>query len=355
MLHEQLTWLTKEMETVRQEAAWMRTELRTARTEAQQARAEAQQAQATALRQQNGPAGHDEIKAADPPYFAGAHKELEGWIVACRLGIASRPSKFTKEDRKVIWAASFLDGPPRAWAQPLINAYLANPTQPPPELASFDALAEALRALFGDPNLERNAIAALNVIRQSTSVAEYRARFVSHSQHTKMDGNALAPYFYRGLKGEIKDLLAGQEEWTTFQELQDRASRLDARLQARKVEREREAKFRSVPPPLKMETKPDFTSKPTFIPAVRGASSTAPRFLPASSPPSAQGGPTPMELDSQRRASPQDEHERCLRSGLCFTCKEQGHLSRDCPKRKVRIMEIEMELGEGPGKDGAQE
>lgn len=62
-----------------------------------------------------------------------------------------------------------------------------------------------------------------------------------------------------------------------------------------------------------------------------------------------------MELDSQRRASPQDEHERCLRSGLCFTCKEQGHLSRDCPKRKVRIMEIEMELGEGPGKDGAQE
>jgi len=82
--------------------------------------------------------------------------------VACRLGIASQPSKFATEGKKVIWAVSFLDGPPRSWAQPLINAYLLDPESPPPqELASFDVLADALRALFGDPNLERNAVAAL--------------------------------------------------------------------------------------------------------------------------------------------------------------------------------------------------
>ena len=92
--------------------------------------------------------------------------------------------------------------------------------------------------MFGDPNLERNAVASLSNIHQTTSVVEYHARFVGHSQHTKMDGNALAPYFYRGLKDMIKDLLAGQEEWRTFEELQDRASRLDARLQARRIERE---------------------------------------------------------------------------------------------------------------------
>ena len=144
---------------------------------------------------------------------------------------------------------SFLDGPPHSWAQPLINAYLLDPeSTSPQELASFDALANALQALFGDPNLERNAIAALNNLRQTTSVAEYRARFADHSQHTKMDGNALAPYFYRGLKDTIKDLLAGQEEWKTFGELQDRASRLDARLQARKIEREQETRTRVAPP-----------------------------------------------------------------------------------------------------------
>ena len=81
--------------------------------------------------------------------------------------------------------------------QPLINTYLLDPNSPPPrELASFDALVDALRALFGDPNLERNAVAAVNNLRQTTSVAEYRACFAGHSQHTKMDGNALAPYLY---------------------------------------------------------------------------------------------------------------------------------------------------------------
>jgi len=152
-------------------------------------------------------------------------------MIAFRLEIASQLSKFTTEGKKIIWAASFLDGCLRSWIQPLINAYLLHSESPLlRELASFDALVDALRALVADLNLERNAVAALSNIYQTTSVAEYYARFVGHSHHTKMDGNILAPYFYMGLMDMIKDLLAGQEDWRTFKELQDRASRLDACL-----------------------------------------------------------------------------------------------------------------------------
>jgi len=42
MLHEQVTWLMKEVEALRQETEWMRTELQNARVDVQQARAEAQ-------------------------------------------------------------------------------------------------------------------------------------------------------------------------------------------------------------------------------------------------------------------------------------------------------------------------
>jgi len=247
--------------------------------------------------------GKHEIKAADPPRFAASHKELEGWIVACHLEITSQPSKFTTEGKKIIWALSFLDGPPRSWAQRLINAYLFDPDSPPPlELISFDALVDTLRALFGDPNLERNAIAALNNLRQTTSVAEYRAHFAGHSQHTNMDGNVLSPYFYRGLKDTIKGLLAGQEEWKTFGELQDRASRLDAHLQAKKIVKEQETRTRAAPP-VKTETKPTFDPKPAFnprppfIPAARGT----PPMVSHPPPAPVHSGPTPMELDSQRR------------------------------------------------------
>ena len=176
-------------------------------------------------------------------------------------------------------------------------------------------------------------------------MAEYRARFAGHSQHTKMDGNALAPYFYRGLKDTIKDLLAGQEEWKTFGELQDRASRLDARLQARKIEREQETRTR-VAPPLKVETKPNYDPKPTFnlkpafIPVTRGTPPAVPRPPPAP----AHVGPTPMELDSQNRRMSEEEHDRCIRGALCFTCKEYGHVSRECPKRRTRVMGAEISL-----------
>jgi len=82
-----------------------------------------------------------------------------------------------------------------------------------------------------------------------------------------MDGNVLAPYFYRGLKDTIKDLLVGQEEWRTFEELQNQASRLDACLQARKIKRERETKFHTVPL-MKAETRRTFNPRLAFIPAI---------------------------------------------------------------------------------------
>jgi len=66
--------------------------------------------------------------------------------------------------------------------------------------------------LFGHLNLKRNAIATLDNLKQTTSVAEYHAQFAGHSQHMKMDGNALASYFYRGLKDTIKNFLVEQEE-----------------------------------------------------------------------------------------------------------------------------------------------
>ncbi|EGZ04670.1 hypothetical protein PHYSODRAFT_535906 [Phytophthora sojae] len=42
--------------------------------------------------------------------------------------------------------------------------------------------------------------------------------------------------------------------------------------------------------------------------------------------------PTPMEIGSSRFVS----HEECLRSNLCFYCKEPGHRLATCPKRPAR-------------------
>ena len=189
-------------------------------------------------------------------------------------------------------------------------------------------------------------MAALNNLQQTNSVAKYLIHFAGHSQHAKMDGHALALYLYRGLKDVIKDLLAGQEEWKTFEELHDRASRPDARLQARKIEKEQEIRTRAAPPvrtqmKSAFDPKPAFTPRPAFTPATRRTPPTAPCLFP---PASGHVGATPMELDSQHRRMSQEEHNRCIRGALCFTCKKSGPMSRECSKKRMRIAEIELEL-----------
>jgi Retrotransposon gag protein/Zinc knuckle len=48
-----------------------------------------------------------------------------------------------------------------------------------------------------------------------------------------------------------------------------------------------------------------------------------------------QKDPWAMDIDATRTDSVKaDEKQRLRKEGRCFFCKEQGHLSRDCPKKK---------------------
>jgi hypothetical protein len=44
-----------------------------------------------------------------------------------------------------------------------------------------------------------------------------------------------------------------------------------------------------------------------------------------------------MEIDRVRaRQITTDERTELMKAGKCFTCRKQGHLSRDCPQRLSR-------------------
>jgi Zinc knuckle len=50
-----------------------------------------------------------------------------------------------------------------------------------------------------------------------------------------------------------------------------------------------------------------------------------------------QRDPDAMDVDvttTQSNRTPDPDRERLIREGHCFYCKEQGHLSRECPKKK---------------------
>jgi len=334
MIHGQVTWLTQELEAVKTQNALLQRDL---------------------ARTLSTSAGKDEAKSADPPEFHGDQKEVEGWIMACRLRFATQPSKFNTEDKKTLHATSFLRGPPRAWIQPLANAYLLGREEPPAEFLDFEVFVRSLKALYGDPNLERNSMAVLAHLKQHSSVAEYISRFATHSQHTKVNDPGLAKYFYDGLKGTIKDELATRD-WVTLKELQALSTRLDARLQERRAEKEREG-YRQRDGSGSTFRKADggggSTLRPAFVPAAKAIPVVVPRTLrqPATPVP-APDGTTPMELDTQGRRNwrlDDAEKEKYMRMGLCFRCRGQGHMSADCPTRngaRAAGYEVQLALSE---------
>ena len=273
--------------------------------------------------------------------FEGNPKEVEAFLLVCRLRFSLQPSKFAKEEKKVLFATTFLNSSPKAWIQPSANEFLAGDTTIS-EFTSFETFTKSLRALYGDPNLEHNAMTALKSLKQTSSVAEYISRFVGYSQHTKLNDPGLREYFYDGLKDMIKDELATRR-YDTLKELQETATHLNARLHERKMERNYATRL--------VVGKPPAWSSPS-MPA-RAAPIAMTRPSPAPAPIPAADGTTPMELDSQRGGMTVARKEEYKRLGLCFHCGDHGYVSARCPK-KVRITgsEMEVQLSEN---DGAQE
>ena len=169
--------------------------------------------------------------------YEGDQSSLETWITACRLKFTGQPSHFVTERQKLVFATSYFKGPPLSWINSALGKYLnlRPDEEPPTELSSFEEFTRALKTLYGDLNLERNALTALDNLKQTTSVANYISRFAVHSQHAHLNDVGLRQAFYKGLKSGIKDELATRD-YATLKELQTLATKLDARLRERWME-----------------------------------------------------------------------------------------------------------------------
>jgi hypothetical protein len=365
-LNAQQKWLSDRfdafqttMHEVQAKANWTQHQLEITQADLAAARQEIAVLKAAGPKQDN--AGKDEAKGADPPLFTGSQKDLEGWVTACRLRFAGQPSKFNTEEKKVVHATSFMRGPPMAWFQPIINAYSARGNgDPPPEFQSFETFVQSIRTLYGDPNLERNSEAALQHLKQGDgSVAVYISRFATHSQYTNFNDSALASQFYRNLHKDIKNALV-TKEWSSLKELQNIATKLDARARERKFEIEQEAK--SEQRSTSVGNNPPRRSDGTFLPAkspfqapvARAPPTTNPFSSSAPAPPApAADGSTPMELDSLRLGRlTLEERARCVREGRCFRCRLKGHDKVDCPRTVPMVAGMDVQLAEN---DSAQE
>jgi hypothetical protein len=333
-------------------------------TEAQKAEIDALQATHTSK---------SEPKIADPEHFDGNRLQLPNFLAKCRLKFSGQPSRFRSEKSKIYYAGSRLAEPAFSWFQPLL-AMAEDPEKPTPtELTSFQTFAESLMSTYGDPNLEATSERAIKALIQTTSVAQYKAEFQRLRQYIKWNESALLDRFYSGLKDTVKDEITRVGRPLTLKELQDLATRIDARLYERLLEKKQgqsqaTGSRNNLPPkPTPMARNPSQSS--TFSGLIPTPSRTPSPATPLPSTPAATpDGTIPMELDANGRWHlTEGEKLRRKRLGLCDYCGSTKHNVFNCPDkpapnyprppRFARQTEISFEITspEDPSKDNAQE
>jgi len=152
-----------------------------------------------------GPTGNNN-KSARPDYFYGDRNALDDWINQMEIYFMFNN---VDDDKKVVFATSFLRGRAQHWIKPYITGYLANTLDDStkPMFYSFTNFKIPLRAIFGISNEKNIAIRAIQVIRQTASASDYAAKFQEHAQITDWDDEALQVMYKRGLKDNVKDEL----------------------------------------------------------------------------------------------------------------------------------------------------
>jgi hypothetical protein len=249
------------------------------------------------------PAKNEGPKPAKPPTFGGKIGEsVDTWIFHLEqyfLLVTLEPEK------RIPFAASYLTDNAATWWR---YVFLENERKR--ATWTWNDFVKNLRIQFRPISAEKTARARLGRLRQATSVSNYANAFrnlmidiPSMAEEDRLD------YFLKGLKADIQERVALQIP-KTMNEACDMAQAIDSiRFQIRTQGFQR-----------------NFNTQPT-----------------------------PMEIDAIKKGKLTDqEREHLKRIGGCFACREVGHLSRNCPRKKrINVAAVETDEVSEPesGKD----
>jgi hypothetical protein len=98
------------------------------------------------------PPARRHAKIAPPEKFSGRRDKLHEFLAKCQQQFLNEPECFPTDEKKTLWAGTYLEGTAYNWFRPIFSEYYANPSLPPPEFASYTKFEDSLRAAFGDPD-----------------------------------------------------------------------------------------------------------------------------------------------------------------------------------------------------------
>jgi Retrotransposon gag protein/Zinc knuckle len=258
-----------------------------------------------------------------PEAFTGERSKLQGFVLQLRLYMKFNEERFRSDTEKVLWATTLLEGKAHQWIEGFLEDYLKN-TNKQGEInktgmetttviifSAWEGFISELKANFGVTDEKKEAVRAMEVLRQKGSATAYTREFQRYSTRTEWDDEALRHQYYKGLKEFVKDELLRHpnQKIETLDQLIQVSCEVDNAWYERGMER-------------KGKYDPDYK---------RMGEGKARSLRNQNSRGQYRNYEDPMELDATHQG-PMPDHirQKHMANRTCFSCGKPGHMARNC-------------------------
>ena len=289
-----------------------------------------------------------------PEIFSGDRKKLEGFIRDCNIYVAANANDFTTDDLKTQFILSHIGG---GEAEPWKEHYYNTVVTPVPGTFTWETptvLVENLRQNFAREDDVEESLRKLEAMKQGSKTAEEvvnehrilmaRAKLNDSTLAVRMFRRALNPSLAMKILTDPARSNTLENQMTTTAAIPaiGNAPAVPATttiiaygwyakaIQYDQIYREARAAQRE-------DSTGNFRSR-DFRQAVQKGNERAWRNNSnnSNSKSASYKDPNAMDIDlidTAISAMSYEERGEFLKKGLCFNCKQQGHISRDCPKK----------------------
>lgn len=257
----------------------------------------------------------DIMKLKRPGPFDGSSEKLRPFVAELRYYIRNFPRTLRKEEAKVAFAATCLEGVAKNWFQPFWEDHENNGPEGTESAdtiqmyKSMDHFEKQLVKMFLDMGEQRALENKLAKLTQNGKCATYVVKFNEIASRLGWDAKPLKKMFYDGLKFEVKEKVNEyRREDIPLVNFQQRAVDQDNLLYELRIEKNQ----KNYKPQEKSNQ-----GKKRYEPIAKDNS----------------GNPGPMDLSMMQKGNKKKEFK-------CYNCGKANHMARDCKSPKKERSQI---------------
>lgn len=242
-------------------------------------------------------------KIAEPPKFDGEKENFRSWWLKMRVYIQLKPKTYTNDESKVFCVLSYMEGGlADDWSELRRSQYLDENKCP-----TWKAFQTEIVEAFTEEMVKEKAITAMLTTKQGTKIIDkHNADWALFSAKAELTDEIIKIQYYKNsiaapIRRRIEEIDRDRRP-ATEKAWMKKASELDNDWRAYQAESRgftnNKKAERTTTDPQKPSSTPCFTTT-TNMPPARNNKMTV------------------------------EERQKCITQGLCFRCKQQGHMASD--------------------------